>query len=105
MSRPWKTYIACSRRSDSGQCREGREREKKIRWKRGRGREKGTPVRFVFKRSFRPLCRLVIRMQFPVLKVVNQATGDKTHCLLKKYACIHLLYLFSANRINPSLQK
>ena len=28
MSRPWKTYIACSRRSDSGQCREGREREK-----------------------------------------------------------------------------
>ena len=36
-------------------------RSKRKRWKGGRGKEEGTTVRFVFKKSFRPLCRLVIR--------------------------------------------
>ena len=72
-------WVACSRRSVSGVRREGREREKV---RRKRGKEKGTPVRLVFKRSFGPLCRLVIRHKFPVLTVVNQSTVDRPHCLL-----------------------
>ena len=36
------------------ECGAKEEREKKIKWKRGRGREEGTPVRFVFKRSCIP---------------------------------------------------
>ena len=74
-------FLACSRHSDSG-VRAKEESEKKIRRKRSRGREEGTRVRFVFKWSFRPLCRLVIQKCFQVLKVFNQATGDKPHCLL-----------------------
>ena len=49
-----------SRRSDSGVGSEGRQREKN-KEERGKGREEGTPVRFVFKRSFGLFFRLVIR--------------------------------------------
>ena len=35
---------------------------KKRKQKKGRGRKKGAPLKFVFKSSFRPLCRRVIQI-------------------------------------------
>ena len=60
-------------------------------------------MRFVFKGSFRPLCRLVIRTWFPVLKVVNQATGVKPDCLLNlTKICMYPSFLFVfCKRISP----
>ena len=89
------------------ECGAKDENEKKIRRKRGKGREEGTPVRFVFKRSFGLFFRLVIRTQFPVLKVVNQVTGDKPQCELN----LKKLFLYSSfifvfyKRICPLLPK
>ena len=44
---------------------------KKRKQKKGRGRKKGAPLKFVFKSSFRPLCRRVIQIcVFPCSLVV-----------------------------------
>ena len=68
-----------------------------------RGREEGTSVRFVFRRLFHPLCRLVIQTSFLVLKVVNQATGNQPHCVLnfkKVFLYSSFIFVFY-KRINP----
>ena len=95
---PGVQIVECGAKDDS---------EKKVRRKRGKGREEGTPVRFVFKRSFGLFFRLVIRTQFPVLKVVNQVTGDKPHCELNfKKLCLYSSFIFVfCKRINPLLPK
>ena len=72
-----RTIPACSRRSDSGVWREGREREK-IRRKRGKGREEGTPVRFVFKRSFGLFFRLVSPNVVSGVKSCQSSNGRQT---------------------------
>ena len=44
-------------------------------------------MRFVFKRSFHPLCQLIILTYFPMLKIVNE--GSQLHCLLNfKNICL-----------------
>ena len=89
------------------ECGAKDESEKKIRRKRGKGREEGTPERFVFKKSFGLFFRLVMRTQFPMLKVVNQVTGDKPHCELNfKKLCLYSSFIFVfCKRIYPLLPK
>ena len=59
------------------ECGAKEESDKKIRRKRGRGREEGTPVRFVFRRSFRPLCRSNLNLVFGV-KSCQSSNGWQT---------------------------
>ena len=70
--------LNCSRGLDSGVRREGRSREKSKEEKRERERGRNA-CELCFQKVIPP----TLSASFPnVVSLVNQATGDKRHCLL-----------------------
>ena len=96
--------VACSRRSDSGVRREGREREKNKEEKRERGSK---TCEICFQKVIPPSLSASNPNVVSGVKSCQSTNGGRQTALfnteLKKYIClcIHLLYLFSANEYIP----